>query len=110
MIQPPGFCPWAVPTTKGWKHPKRPEILKPASLTQEECDEYMRANGMLTEAEPAPAPAPEPEPQMLTEVGDLESMSKQQLEELGRENGIELDRRKKKTTLINTMKGILKRT
>ena len=106
MIQPPGFCQWAVPTTRGWKHPKRAEILKPATLTQEDCDEYMRANGMLTEAEPAPAP----EPQMLTEVGDLEAMSKTQLEELGRENGVELDRRKKKSTLINTMKGILKRT
>lgn len=106
MIKPPGFCQWAIPTTKGWKHPKRAEILKPATFTQEEVDEYMGANGMLTEAEPAPPP----QAQMLTEVGALETMSKVQLEELGRENGVELDRRKSKSTLINTMKGILKRT
>ena len=60
---------------------------------------------MLTEADPAPAPTLE----SLNE-GDLEDMTKVELEALGRENGVELDRRKNKSTLINTMKGILKKT
>lgn len=38
---------------------------------------------------------------------DLESMTKKQLEDLGRDHGVELDRRKSKTTLLKTMKGIL---
>ena len=37
-------------------------------------------------------------------------MTKVELEALGRENDVELDRRKNKSTLINTMKGILKKT
>ena len=58
---------------------------------------------MLTEADPVPTL------DILSE-GDLEDMTKVELEELGRENGVELDRRKNKSTLINTMKGIIKRT
>jgi len=38
---------------------------------------------------------------------DLEDMTKKELEELGREHGVELDRREKKATLIEKMKNIL---
>ena len=34
-------------------------------------------------------------------------MTKKELEELGREHGVELDRREKKSTLIEKMKDIL---
>jgi hypothetical protein len=40
--------------------------------------------------------------------GNLEDMTKVQLEALGRQNGIELDRRKGKKTLIDTVKKVLK--
>jgi len=112
MIKAPGWCPNAIPTLKGWKHHVRPEILKPAKLTQEQIDEY---NGVqvLVEAEPAPIA---PTATMLTsndniyvdvDVEDLDMsiMTKTELEEVGREHGIELDRRKSKKTLIDTLKG-----
>ena len=41
------------------------------------------------------------------EVKAMEAMSKVELEALGREHGIELDRRKNKKTLIDTLKGII---
>ena len=38
---------------------------------------------------------------------ELESKTKLELEAIGRENGIELDRREKKSTLIDKLKGII---
>lgn len=81
MIKAPGWCPNAIPTLKGWKHHVRPEILKPAKLTQEQIDEY---NGVqvLVEAEPAPIA---PTATMLTSADDdFSNMSKSELEEVGR--------------------------
>ena len=111
MIKAPGWCPNAIPTLKGWKHHARPEILKPAKLTQEQIDEY---NGVqvLVEAEPAPIA---PTATMLTSNDniyvdvddDLTGMNKAELEEVGREHGIELDRRKSRKTLIDTLKGAM---
>jgi hypothetical protein len=49
--------------------------------------------------------------EMLTEApNDMEellSMSKRELEDLGREHGVELDRREKKSTLVEKMKNII---
>ena len=113
MIKAPGWCPNAIPTLKGWKHHVRPEILKPAKLTQEQIDEY---NGdtaqVLIEAEPAPIA---PTATMLSSNDniyvdvddDLTGMSKAELEEVGREHGVELDRRKSRKTLIDTLKGTM---
>jgi len=57
----------------------------------------------------------EPEPEMLVEtpklggtvVAQLDSMSKRELEMMGREHGIELDRRQSKRSLIGQIKGLL---
>ena len=38
---------------------------------------------------------------------DLENMNKRELEDLGREYGVELDRRFKKSTLVEQMKNII---
>ena len=40
-------------------------------------------------------------------MDDLESMTKSELEALGREHGVELDRRQSKSTLVETMRGLL---
>jgi len=103
MISGPANC---VPTLRGWAR-EDGRIMVRWDFTQEEIDEWNAAQGgqMLTEADPAPEPTLE----TLTE-GDLAGMTKVELEALGRENGVELDRRKNKSTLINTMKGILKKT
>ena len=103
MIEGPANC---VPTLTGWQR-EDGRIMMKWPFTQEEIDEWHAAQGqqMLTEADPAP------EPQLETlQEDDLQNMNKLELEALGREHGIELDRRKGKSTLINTMKGILKRT
>ena len=101
MIEGPANC---VPTLRGWQR-EDGRIIVRWDFTQQEIDEWHAAQGgqMLTEADPAPTL------ETLNE-GDLEDMTKLELEALGRENGVELDRRKNKSTLINTMKGILKRT
>ena len=103
MISGPADC---VPTLRGWMR-EDGRIMVRWDFTQEEIDEWTAAQGgqTLTEADPAPAPTLE----TLNE-DDLAGMTKVELEALGRENGVELDRRKNKSTLINTMKGILKKT
>jgi len=68
---------------------------------------------------PAPAPAPvveptptplvedvvvSPEEEVLTEASPLEQMSKKQLENYGREHGIELDRRHSRSKLVEELK------
>jgi len=109
MIKPPQWCSKAVPTVRGWKHHARREILKPMRFTQEQVDEYM--NHMNGEPEVIVEVPQTPEPSMLTEApvaGDLDSMTKVQLEALGRQNGIELDRRKGKKTLIDSVKKAIK--
>ena len=75
-------------------------------------------------AEPAPMETPAPatamstaeaqdlgKVEMLTEaptdINDLENMSKRELEDLGREHGVELDRREKKSSLIEQIKSII---
>lgn len=117
MIIRPAWCKDAVPTLKGWKHPKRREILQSRSFTQEQIDEWLVANG----AAPAPAPKPTPKPKVeavpvisdecICEDGgdcvcdmEIEDMSKEQLEKKGRSLGIELDRRKSKKVLIKELK------
>lgn len=123
MIKPPAWCSKAVATPAGWKHHSRSEILLRKKFTQEQCDEYNNAKGnaLATQAEPAPQPAPEPVVEEVVVdqddtirdlnedgvVDDLESMTKKELEDLGREHGIELDRRKNKKTLVENLRGYL---
>jgi len=109
MIKPPQWCSKAIPTVRGWKHHARREILKPMRFTQEQVDEYM--NHINGEPEVIVEVPTIEEPAMLNEApvpGNLEDMTKVQLEALGRQNGIELDRRKGKKTLIVTVKKVLK--
>ena len=103
MISGPANC---VPTLAGWAR-EDGRIMMKWPFTQQEIDEWHAAQGpqMLTEADPAPEPTLE-----TLQEDDLEAMTKVELEALGRENGVELDRRKNKSTLINTMKCILKKT
>lgn len=105
-IKAPGWCPKAIPTLRGWKHHKTPEILKPAKLTQAQIDEW---HGITPE--PVVENKTVTEPTMLTEAPvankSLEEMTKLELEEIGRQNGIELDRRKSKKTLIDKVKTLI---
>ena len=76
-------------------------------------DEIKKEEETTTEApaEAAAAPAATPEPEMLVEAPtsgvDLNEMSKRELEDLGREHGVELDRRESKSKLVKKIKSII---
>lgn len=95
MITAPGWCSDAVPTVRGWEDPNTGELLVSRRFTQEQIDEF---NGVgkvqtLTEAPVANR--------------DLGDMNKRELEELGRQHGIELDRRLKKDTLVEQLSDVI---
>jgi len=65
---------------------------------------------------PEPTPAPEPvveevlvtpEEEVITEASPLEEMNKKELEEYGRELGVELDRSHRKKRLISEIEEVL---
>ena len=107
-IKPPTWCEHAIPTYRGWEDPNSGELFKSANFTQAEIDEF---HGKMLCEVPTPNIVHIPEAQMLTEAPAnniaLEKMTKVQLESLGRQHGIELDRRKSKKTLVKTMKDLL---
>lgn len=93
-LKPPGWASHAVPTLRGWVDPQTGELLKSQRISQAQLDEH---NGVS-------------QPQPLAEVmaeDDYANMSKKELEEIGREHGIELDRRKNKKTLVEKLKGVV---
>lgn len=102
----PGWCGNAIPTSRGWVDPATGELYVSGRFTQEQIDEFFGIEPIVEQVE---APA---EVQTLTEapVADksLDDMSKVELEALGRQHGVELDRRKKKSTLVEKMTGLLK--
>ena len=92
-ISPPSWCRGAIPTPNGWRDPNTNELLKSQSISDAQINEY---NGIPSE----------PEVEMLTEAPSAKSMwdmSKRELEDLGRQHGIELDRRQNKGTLIEEL-------
>lgn len=116
-IKPPSWCSRAVPTPRGWKHWATSEILLNKAFTQEQIDGFWaEKNGtaapmedltdLITEGK-IQAEMIRMEREEASEDVDLESMSKRQLEALGREHGVELDRRQTKNTLIEQMKDMI---
>ena len=108
MIKPPSWKKDAVPTPKGWRHPKTSELLLPKKLSEADIAEYMGTAVTLTEAPTnAQEHAQEHVEPIEVDEDDLEDMTKVELEELGREHGVELDRRQKKSTLVSKVKNLL---
>jgi|TARA_R100000030_G_scaffold82656_1_gene65493 hypothetical protein len=110
MIKPPSWKKDAVPTPKGWRHPKTGELLLPKKLSEADIAEYMGTPAPVTLTE-APTTAEEHAEEHVEPIevdeDDLEDMTKLELEELGREHGVELDRRQKKSTLIGKVKNLM---
>ena len=114
MIKAPGWASHAVPTLKGWEDPNTGELLKSGRHTQAQIDEFMGHSTAEILIEPTMDWDKEAEMgsdaidmEMMTEEGDMdtmENMTKLELEAMGREHGIELDRRQSKTTLIEQLK------
>ena len=108
MIKPPSYKKNAVPSPRGWRHPRTGELLKKQKLTQEQIDEYLGV-GTVSAPEPEVVEIEEEVQEIIEDdetVEDLEyeEMTKLELEEVGREHGIELDRREKKSSLIDKLK------
>lgn len=74
------------------------EMLKRRKMSEAQINEW---NGFKTKTVTPKAPK--------KAETDLESMTKDQLEALGREHDIELDKREKKTSLIDVLKYVVKR-
>ena len=117
-IKPPAWCRRAVPVLHGWKHWATSEILLPKTFTQEQIDEFWaEKNGTVTievaeEVHSTGGETPVYEDVdsvtiTLDEPSELESMTKKELEDLGREHGVELDRRQSKKVLVEQMKDII---
>ena len=108
-IKAPGWCKDAVPTLRGWEDPNTGELFKSSKHTQAQIDEWhggadADAPEVLIEVTP---PVFEDDDEEEYEYYDLESMSKKELEDLGRDYGIELDRRKSKADLIEELEAVM---
>ena len=119
MLHPPSWQKDALPTGRGWAHPKTGELLKATRLSQADINDYLCIPKAPVAAAPAPVPDVHEEPaggmetavaegdqmEMLLEADpvNLNNMTKLELETYGRTLGIELDRRKSKADLINTL-------
>ena len=107
-ISPPNFKKDAIPTPQGWRDPRTNELLVSRPISQTQIDEYLNVE---TKAEvkvlkESPTTAEEAEAELMND-DDLEGMTKIELEALGREHGIELDRRKNKADLIEELKEVI---
>jgi len=98
MVNKPGWLEDSIAKADGYYSPKG-EKLKGETLTADQIAEW---NGTKAEA---------PKAEMLVEAptsaDDLNEMTKVELEELGREHGVELDRREKKSSLVSQLKNLI---
>ena len=107
-ISPPNFKKDAMPTPQGWRDPRTNELLVSRPISQTQIDEYLNVE-TKTEVKvlkESPTTAEEAEAELMGE-DELEGMTKIELEALGREHGIELDRRKNKADLIEELKEVI---
>ena len=105
-ISPPNYQKDAIPTKQGWKHPRTGELLISRPMSQTAIDEYLGVSPEPQMLKESPTKFEEAKVELMTE-DNLESMTKKELEDLGREHGIELDRRKNKADLIMELKEVL---
>jgi len=114
MIKAPKWCSDAVPVaSKGWVSPKG-ELMSSSRFTQAQVDEWYgtietTAEEDIQEVFVAADDKATVEGKWDAAMKDqeLDSLSKRELETLGREHGVELDRRQSKKSLISQMKGII---
>lgn len=120
-IRPPAWCAGAVPErNKGWVDPNSGELLVSSRFTQAQIDEFYGIPSIeevqvvheevTAPVEPTVVDEDEWQAEDLNqdgEIDELESMTKKELELLGREHGVELDRRKTRSTLVSQMRNLL---
>lgn len=112
-IAPPNWKKDALPTGRGWAHPRTGEILKSQKISADDINAYLgipKNEPAVISVEEAQAmvdtqPAHVTDPELLVEeeAPDFSNMTKLELEAYGRTKGVELDRRRSKADLINTL-------
>jgi len=98
-ISPPAWCAHAIPTARGWEDPDTGELFISARFSGKDIEEFY---GKTEEVQP--------QVQTLTEAPvskSLDDMSKLELEALGRQHGIELDRRLRKDVLVEQLSDVI---
>ena len=105
-ISPPNFQKDAIPTPQGWRHPRTNELLVSRKISSEDINEYYGIKPEVTMLKESPTTFEEAKDELITE-DDLESKTKLELEAIGREHGVELDRRKNKSDLIEELKEVI---
>ena len=105
-ITPPNFQKDAIPTPQGWRHPRTNELLVSRKISSEDINEYYGVKPQVTMLKESPTTFEEAKDELITE-DDLESKTKLELEAIGREHGVELDRRKNKADLIEELKEVI---
>ena len=103
-IKPPSWAKGAVPTPRGWMNPRTKEILKVQKISQGHIDEFY---GVKEAAAPA---APVQLNEAPPTAKALDEMTKIELEALGRQHDIELDRRKSHDDLVDELEEHLEET
>jgi len=112
-MKPPSWAKNAIPTPNGWRDPRTNELLKSQNISQEQINSYMGVTETVSSRPVKPAKeevAPPPKPMQLNEAPannkSLEDMTKLELEALARTKGVELDRRKSKSKLLEKVKDL----
>jgi len=109
-MQPPNYQRDAIPTTRGWVHPRTGELLVSRKISEAAIDEYLGIAPEPQMLKESPTNFAETKAELMTEdnlPSEYENMTKTELEALGREHGIELDRRKNKADLIEELKEVI---
>ena len=111
-ISPPNFQKDAIPTPQGWRHPRTSELLVSRKISSDEINEYFGASAPeVTMLKESPTNVQEAKDELYGDVtveeDSLTSKTKLELEAIGREHGLELDRRKNKADLIEELKEVL---
>ena len=110
IMQAPNYQKDAIPTRQGWRHPTTAELLISMPISQSAIDEYLGVSPEPQMLKESPTNFHEVKAELMTEdtlPSEYENMTKVELEALGREHGIELDRRKNKTALIKELKEVV---
>ena len=103
----------AVATNRGWENEKTGEVYKKINGLKDKIDELAppkKKSAAKTKVEVVETPesgSEESDSEESDRPGELENLTKLELEALGREHGIELDRRKKKEDLISELTEVL---
>ena len=109
-MQPPNYQRDAIPTPRGWVHPRTGELLVSRKISEGAINEYLGIAPEPQMLKESPTNFAETKAELMTEdnlPSEYENMTKTELEALGREHGIELDRRKNKSALIKELKEVV---